>query len=302
MKTRMILLTAATAAILAGCNNDNEPAAGADGRTALQVSTTVTRATGSAFVKDDHIGHYLMNPLQNTVVGTYGNVDYKANDLLKFNPAAADKTIYLPVDGTACYAVAYYPYQANIGAVGTYQIDLSGQDAMTDLTGIDLMVAPMVTGLTKDNATANFTFAHKLNRLQLNLEAGAGLTAEDLAGIKVTLTNRYLSGACDVLTDGEAVVSVAETNDVVTNDLPMSVSADGKTAKALQFPMEADPECKLIFTLADGEVFTSSLATKVFEAGVQDIYTVTVQRTALGINAIITPWTDQTTPGGITAD
>ncbi|WP_455665055.1 fimbrillin family protein [Phocaeicola sp.] len=288
---KQALLVLASAALLAGCSNENnEGMTDPDGRVALEVSSGIdvrTRAHDDQWDKGDAIGIYMLNGTTPESV----NCKYTtAADAKEGSFSAADgQTIYFPIDGAKRDFIAYYPWQ-NIPAGSTaYSVDVTTQ---TTQKAIDLMGAAKVTGKDKNQPAVAFLFTHKLVKLYMTLKPdGSSLNANDLEGMTVTLTNQRTKATYDVLTNGSVTVDTSGELAVIT----LNTAADGTTAEGIVLPTGDTSGMLLTFALNGGETFTWAVhdaeLSKLFAAGSKYIYTITIGKTDLKVTSTVTDWT-----------
>lgn len=288
-KSNLILSTLLTLGVaLAGCSNDeNLPAA--DDRVALQVSSGIqTRAFDNQWEAGDKIGIFMLDNGQSTIADGYGNVPYEVESAgtggKAFSPAS--EVIYFPTNGDKRDFIAYYPYANKMKDNGTYDIDLTEQNPQKN---IDFMVAGKVTDKSRTDANVSFQFTHKLAKIVMDIEAGDGLSIDDLKNMKITLTGQPTKGTFNVLTDNE----VTAATDSKTG-IELLVNTDGTHAEGIVFPSENYDGMNFIFTTEsmgsyEWALSQSTKATK-FEAGKKYEYTITVHRTGLNVTSSITDW------------
>lgn len=261
-----------------GVNSENGQAT----RVALQVTSGIqTRATDTDWEAGDKIGIYMLN---GTETDTYLNVPYTtaaAGEDAAFAPD--DEVIYLPVDGTERDFVAYYPY-ANL-TDGVYAINLADQ---TDQSAIDFMQADKVTGKSRTDYRAAFSFNHRLSKIVVALRAGEGLTTADLAGLSLSLTGQPTAGTFNVIS-GTAAVPAADKGTIT-----LLTAADGTASEGIVFPSADYAGMEFVIATSSAGTYRWSLsdsqnATR-FEAGKRYLYTITVKRTGLDVKASINDW------------
>lgn len=275
--------------LLASCGSDREGAdTPADGRVALEVTSGIqTRAANAEWAKGDAIGIYMQEDGGTAIAENATNRKYVAQVTggnVAFLPEAG-QTIYYPIDGSIVDFTAYYPHQAL--ADEYYPVDVSEQ---ADQPAIDLMTA-VAEGHSKTNAAVAFKFVHLLTKLELVIEPGNGLTAADLAGIKVEITGQRTTGSYNLLYRAFGIDPTPES--IIT----LNTKADGKSAEAILLPNDAINNApvagrELVFTLkGNGEVLRWSIPDdKSFLQGDKNLYTITVNRTSLGVTSSIKDW------------
>ena len=281
--------------LLTGCGNNNGvETPGSDGRVALQVNGGIeTRATDTAWEKGDAIGSYMLKAGTTTLSEGAENRYYFTVDGSSTFAATAGQTIYFPVDGSTVDFRAYHPYRGTLSD-GVFALDVSSQ---TDLPAIDLMSAKVESTpeapLDKNHPAVAFTFRHLLTKLELNISAGNGISADDLQGLKVEITNQRTAGS--YAPHNELLGVASEPVKTIT----MNTAADGTLAQAILLPTTPTDGInpviagrELVFTLKEtGEVFRYPLPDdKGFLAGDKNIYNITINRTSLTVTAEVQNW------------
>ena len=289
-------------AVLAGCSNDENLPEGNDNdsRVALQVTSGIqTRAYDDRWEANDAIGIFALMPGTTEIAtdktsGTaQGNRQYSTleNALGTFNPADENATIYLPVDGSTRDFTAYYPYKPEM-AGSTYKIDLSNQAEQKD---IDFMVSTteQAEGSSKTKGiskTVQFRFEHKLSKVRLNIETGAGFKSDhsELAGMTVALTGQQTTADFDVLTDDEVTIAKGyEGIDLLTAE-------NGRTSEGIVMPSNDYDGMQFEFRIEGHEPYVWELNQSVnahkFDPGKEYIYNITIHKTAIEVTATIKDW------------
>lgn len=283
-KTFAAMLFAA-AFTLTACTNDDIPAQ--DNRVALQVTSGIqTRAYDNQWEANDRIGIYAFTEGTTTVADSYANIPYITQTSGADGTFAPDgMTIYLPTNGDARDIVAYYPYKQLSG--DAYEVDVTDQSSQKD---IDLMAAGTQTA-DRTAPTVEFSFEHKLSKIEITLQPGNGMTAADLEGLTVALTGQQTAGTFDVTKPASAVTVTTGTATPIT----LLTNTEGTFAEGIVLPSVDYNGMSLEITLADGEsVFTwplsSATESEKFEAGKKYSYTIKVNKTEINVTATITDW------------
>lgn len=290
-KTRLTLGLLALPFVFAGCSGDENLPGGEvnDGRVALQVSSGIqTRAFDNQWEAGDEIGIFMLNNGQTTVADGYDNVPYRVASAgtggKAFTPSS--EVIYFPTNEDKRDFIAYYPYSADKVANGVYNINLTNQDPQKD---IDFMLAGKVTDKSRNDANVSFQFTHKLAKIVMDIEPGAGVTSDDLKNITVSLTGQPTEGTFDVL-NGQNVTVTSTDKKAIT----LLANADGTHAEAIVFPSENYDGMSFAFATQaiGGYEWPLSQSTKAtnFEAGKKYLYTITVNKTAIEVTASIKDW------------
>lgn len=297
---RQSILMAAALLLLAGCSNDNEGAATpeGDGRVALQVSSGIeTRAYDKTWESGDAIGIYMLDG----ETAEAENCKYTTGTTGESGAFTADaaNTIYFPINGDSRDFAAYYPYRESIEK-GVYLVDVTTQ---TSQKAIDLMGAAKVTGKHKNDSKVDFKFAHKLVKLAMTIKPdGTSLTAEDMKGLKVEITNQPVKATCDVVKGGDVNVTTPVAPDRPV-DVELLTNADGTAAEGIVLPNTSTNNMYFRFTLKSmSESFiwniNSAEKSKQFQAGSKYVYTITVGKTAINVTSTVTDWTPGNGEGG----
>ena len=291
-----VALTAATI-LLAGCNNGENPFTKQTNDPAALTVTggiqALTRAHDAAWDANDAIGIFMFTTLTTTISEDAENRKYTTADGGgKFTPVTTptDHTIYFPITGQTDF-VAYYPWQSltkSTGGTYLYAVDVSTQ---TSQKAIDLMGAGKVVGKDKDHTAVAFEFTHKLVKIALTeIKPGEGLTAADLQGLSVKLTNQYTQATYDVVSGGQVTVNTTTPK----AGIALSVAADSRSAEAIVLPAASTAGMELVFALANGNTYTWSLnnATQSteFKAAHKYNYKIIISKKGLNVTSTITDW------------
>lgn len=292
-----VLLGAAFCTILllpTGCSNDSETSApDSGGRVPLQVSggiNVLTRAHDAQWDKDDLIGIYMFAAGKTDIAEGAANIPYKKTDSGDvFIPVNAP--IYFPIDGSNVDFRAWYPYQDVAGS--NWTADLTDQ---TSQARLDLMTAdaksdtqPGGTVYNKNQPTVRLNFSHRFTKLVLNITPGTGMSADDLQGLTVEITNQWKTATYDPESDAIGFEETSASISLLTN-------TGGTSAEAILFPDDLTGKAlptgrQLVFTLQDGEKFYWDIpAGKSFNAGEKNIYAISINRIGLEVTSEITDW------------
>lgn len=192
-------------ALLAGamvsCNTEDTASTTPNGKVAVQFTGGIsvnTRASGLAWADGDRIGIFMTGANQSlsadAIKEGVDNVCYQTSGSIAFSPISGGKTIYYPIDGDVDF-YSYYPYTT----VSNYKVALNVAD-QTNQEAIDFMYAK-TTGCNKATPQVDLRFSHMLSKLVLNVQAGNGLTQDDLNKLKVTIKDQNTTATFN-LADG----------------------------------------------------------------------------------------------------
>lgn len=296
----LILLGMAALAMIA-CNKDNNP--GSKDKVALDVSgikatiangtnassNVLSKATANPWNNNAAIGIFMMNTGAVTDAGGFNRQYITADGSGSFAPAAADQTIYFPIDATKKVDfTAYYPYASSLTYGTTVTLNLSDQ---SNQSALDFLVANKVTGKDKTDPSVALVFTHKLARIQLTMKAGTGVAASDLAGLTIKIGQMYKKAYYGV----PGMVLSAANEDL--GELNFNAITDGSLYVATVVPTTSSTApangCPMTITLANnaGSFYYTLFGGSIIESGKQYNYTVTLNRTGLTVTGTITDWT-----------
>lgn len=248
------------------------------------VSAIYTRAVNATWDAGDQIGVFALNGS----TADYSNMTYTTADGGgNFTPNAESQTIMLPYDGSSYTISAYYPF-TTAASGGIYAIDVSNQD---NQEAIDLLVAKPVSGVNKLSPVAALDFYHKLVKIVLTMKPGEGITADQLANIKVTISGQQTTANCDVINNDDIVVT-----STTASDITLLTSEDGTSGEAILLPAATTEGMVLTFNIPGAGEYTwkvnSAAKSKSFGAGNKYKYDITINKTSLIVNSSIEDWAD----------
>ncbi|MFR2525466.1 fimbrillin family protein [uncultured Alistipes sp.] len=298
MKNNSIYLILAVAAMsFASCDKNEQTNGGAaqDDRVAVQFTAGTLEVQPAAATRSEtpwarpgNIGVYMVEEASLGVVDAAANRNYLwVASQRTFSPLSPDQTVYYPVNGSRVRFAAYYPYQALTD--NCYKVDLTAQPSLNDQAAFELLWTGVTTAYDKTQPSVALNFDHQYAKISLSVKNGKGITKEELKQIVVTMTEMQLTADFNVLT-GE-ITPTGDVGELTFNRW----ASDGSGQTALVLPTQADAQRVVNFTLGS-DTFVWNIGEKEFDAGSEYSYTVTVNRTPLGIAASITDW--ETGEGG----
>lgn len=207
----------------------------------------LSRASGTEWDDDDHIGIYAFPSGKPWQEAAFLNVDYVNSETGAeglFKAAEAENAIMLPGNGSKLDFVAYYPYSATAITDFNVAVDITDQ---TDPSRIDVLYAK-AEGQDKTTPEIPLIFYHKLAQLVLSFSSADVV----LEGMKVSLNDVTTNGWLD-LTDGvvKQGADIGEITPVVTTD----ATGDTATASAFLLPGQEMTDLTIAVTLADGKKY-----------------------------------------------
>ena len=275
-------------ALLAGamvsCNTEDTASTTANGKVAVQFTGGIsvnTRASGLAWADGDMIGIFMTGANQtlsaDAIKEGADNVCYQTGGSVAFSPISGGKTIYYPIDGDVDF-YSYYPYTT----VSNYKVALNVAN-QGSLEAIDFMYAK-TTGYNKANPQVELKFNHMLSKLVLNVQAGNGLTQDDLNKLTVTIKDQNTTATFN-LADG---LIFDEGNPA---DIEMKAVKVGKRYEAILLPT-ASTTREIVFDLKNGHEapFIWKMDSDLKGGNLYNYTTVKLTRTGMALTGTIEAW------------
>lgn len=284
---KKILLLAALATMLSCSENvENVPTTSETDKLPINISTTLTRATDSAFEAGDKVGIFVINE-PNSLVAAGNYVDnmgftYSTN----WTP---DTPIYWLDKTTKADFYCYYPYAENVNTTSHAFMTKADQSSLEDYKASEFLWGK-VMGVAPTEDVVEITTNHTFSNMVVILKPGDGFSEQTLtAATKSVKICGVKTGAAINLTTG-----VATANGDVTNVTPY---LDGTQYRALIVP-QTTVEGTLVVVTVNGVDYTLSRS-MTFKANKQHKFTVTLNKVNNGVNVGIGGWeTDEEDYGG----
>lgn len=280
-------------ALLAGtmvsCGNEDSPMTQND-KVAVRFGGSInvsTRAAGVAWGDGDKIGIFMTGANQtlsaNSIKEGVDNVVYQTKGSASFSPVSSGKTIYYPIDGDVDF-YAYYPQTT----VDNYKVSLNVSD-QTALEAIDFMYAK-TPGCNKAMPQVELKFNHQLSCLILNVQAGNGLTTEELKDLKVTIKDQNTTATYN-LVDGTL------SDEGNPKDITMKTVKAGKEYEAILLPTTSKTR-QVVFDLDNGydAPFVWTMESELKGGSLYNYTTVKLTRTSMDIMGTIESWDEVKDP------
>ena len=260
-------------------------------RIPIDISTSITRVTETAFESGDRIGLYVVNRnddgSQNDLKPSGNYVD-NIRYTYSYNTWTPDETVYWKDDKTCADFYLYYPYQAAhvnenpvVFKVEADQSNINSYKNSDVIIGSTLNVAPSQT-------TVYIASKHVMSQVIIDLKPGEGFTDASLAAsdVKVTLNIPAVSANIDLATGKvEPIMNYDGESLTMT---PMTPYKDGNVYRVIVVPQEV-AQTNLIKVNVGGSDFLFSKDFN-FESGKSYTFNVTITKESSGLNATITGW------------
>lgn len=286
MKKLFTLVALATA--LVSCDNITiEALQPEEQKIPISISTTLTRATDSAFEQGDKVGIFVVNE-PNSLAASGNHADN-----VGFSYAGAtwnpDTPIYWLDQTTKADFYCYYPYAAGVDA-SAYTFNTKVDQSILANYKASEFLWGKVEAVTPTEEAVDITVNHSFSNALVILKPGDGFTEAKLAAATKSVK------ICGVKPNATINLStgVATATGNKTNVTPYFENGQ---YRALIVPQTTE-EGALIVVTVDGVDYTLTRA-MTFKANKQHKFTVTLNKVSNGVNVGIGGWeTDEEDYGG----
>ena len=283
--TKLFALALLAGAMVSCSTEDTAPSTQND-KVAVQFTGGIsvnTRAAGLAWADGDMIGIFMTGTKQplsaDAIKEGVDNVCYQSNGSIAFSPVSGGKTIFFPIDGDVDF-YSYYPQTT----VNDYKVALNMADQKSQ-EAIDFMYAK-TTGCNKAKPQVDLKFNHKLSKLVLNVQAGNGLTEDDLNKLKVTIKDQNTTATFN-LVDGLISDEGNPTN------IQMKAVQVGKIYEAILLPTNSTTR-EIEFDLDNDHdaPFVWKMDSELKGGNLYNYTTVKLTRTSVDMTGTIESWNE----------
>lgn len=287
MKKLFLLVTVFAAMISCSESLENTPATPETDKLPINISTTLTRATDSAYEAGDKVGIFVVNE-PNTLVASGNHVD---NMGFTYSTTwTPDTPIYWLDKSTKADFYCYYPYAENVSTTAHTFATKANQSQLADYKASEFLWGK-TAGIAPTEEAVNITTNHTFSNMVVILKPGDGFTDATLAAATKSVK------ICGVKTNA----SINLTTGVATatgNTTEVTPYLENGQYRALIVP-QTTAEGALVVITVDGVDYTLSRA-MTFKANKQHKFTVTINKVSNGVNVGIGGWeTDEEDYGGL---
>lgn len=283
---------AAVAATIVACSKNENPSPEVptppvvEEKIPINISTTITRVTDSAFEQGDRIGIYVVNePNELAVSGNHvDNMGFTYST--KWTP---DEEIYWKDQTTKAAFYCYYPC-GTPNSVTAYKFSTKADQSTLANYKASEFLWGKTDWMSPTESAVPITVNHMFSNALVVIEPGAGFTAESLAASEISVK------ICNIKTDASINLS---TGAVSASGAPTSIIPlnEGTYYRALIVPQTVEENALIIVTI-DGVNYTLTKGFT-FKVNTQHRFTVTVNKVNNGVNIGIGGWEiDETDNGG----
>ena len=287
MKKFFTLMAAVAAIVSCSDNVEDVPTTPESDRLPINISTTLSRATDSAFEQGDKVGIFVVNE-PNTLNASGNHADnigfaYAGS---AWNP---DTPIYWLDRTTKADFYCYYPYEEGVSTTAHTFTTKTNQSQLTDYKASEFLWGK-TSGIAPTEEAVGITVNHTFSNMVVILKPGDGFTEEKLAaatksvkicGVKPNATINLATGVATATGNATEVTPYLENGQY----------------RALIVP-QTTAEGALIVVTVDGVDYTLSRS-MTFKANKQHKFTVILNKVNNGVNVGIGGWeTDEEDYGG----
>ncbi|MBR0338930.1 MAG: fimbrillin family protein [Alistipes sp.] len=277
MKKFFTLMAAVAAMVSCSENLENVPATPETDRLPINISTTLTRATDSAFEAGDKVGIFVVN--EPNELATSGN----HVDNMGFTYSSVwtpDTPIYWLDKSTKADFYCYYPYAQVANTAAHSFATKADQSTLANYKASEFLWGK-TAGIAPTEEAVNITTHHSFSNMVIVLKPGDGFTTESLAAATKSVK------ICGVKTAATINLStgVATANGNATEVTPY---LDGAQYRALIVPQTTAGGALVVVTV-NGTDYTLSRS-MTFKANKQHKFTVTLNKVNNGVNVGIGGW------------
>ena len=286
MKKIFTLMAAVAAMVSCSENLENVPTTPETDRRPINISTTLTRATDSAFEAGDKVGIFVVNE-PNALVASGNHVD---NMGFTYSTTwTPDTPIYWLDKSTKADFYCYYPYAENVSTTAHTFATKANQSQLADYKA-SVFLWGKTAGVAPTENAVNITTNHLFSNMVLILRPGDGFTDATLAAATKSVK------ICGVKTNATINLSTGVAT-ATGNATEVTPYLDGTQYRALIVP-QTTTEGALVVVTVDGVDYTLSRA-MTFKANKQHKFTVTLNKVSNGVNVGIGGWeSDEEDYGG----
>lgn len=293
MKIREFGVAAAVIAfggLLCGCSvkqgNGDGDGNGVGREIPIHIATAVTRVADERFEDGDVLGLFVVNEPE--TLAASGN-QYDNEPLTFAGSALTSRELYYRDDRTVTDFYCYFPYRQTVEDVAALPFKVNADQSTPDgYNGSDFLWG-QTTGVMPSERLVNIPMRHLTSRLKVVLKPGAGWSADELAGAKVSVCGLNTEGFVN-LKDGSVEAGDSGEEIVARN-------YGGGVFSALVVPQSVvNAELVKIAVGTNEYVLRTSIDLR---PGLSHSCTVTVNKTGGSINVGIVGWeTDDNDYGG----
>ena len=251
----------------------------------INISTSITRATDTAFENGDKVGIFIVN--QPNALKASGN--YVDNMAFTYSGKwSSASPIYWKDETTKADFYCYYPYADNVSSIDAYPFSIKADQSTSANYKASDFLWGKTTGVSPTKEAVGITVSHLMSNIVIKLVAGAGYTESDMKSASVTICGLKTNSIINLTTG--AVSASGSATDITPID-------EGDQLRALVVPQSITNSDIIKVTIGD-KVYILNQSVE-FKSGKQHTCTLTVEGKNQGVNIGINGWeTDEVDFGG----
>lgn len=251
----------------------------------INISTSITRATDTAFENGDKVGIFIVN--QPNALKASGN--YVDNMAFTYSGKwSSASPIYWKDETTKADFYCYYPYTDNVSSIDAYPFSIKADQSTSANYKASDFLWGKTTGVSPTKEAVGITVSHLMSNVVIKLVAGAGYTESDMKSASVTICGLKTNSIINLTTG--AVSASGSASDITPID-------EGDQRRALVVPQSITNSDIIKVTIGD-KVYILNQSVE-FKSGKQHTCTLTVEGKNQGVNIGINGWeTDEVDFGG----
>lgn len=224
-----------------------------------------TRVDADGFEANDKVGVYVS--ATGSLAESGNMLDNEAFTYSSGNlTAPAGKEVYWGTPDVRLSVWAYYPYAESVSNNAAYPFAVAvDQSEAEDFYNSDFITAQK-TNLAPQAEAVNLTFNHSLSKIAITLEAGSGITAEELAAAEKSFSINGL------VTDGTIDLATGTATAGTTTATITPLESNGVNYEAIVYPQQGAVTFRMEM---DDDIYTYTTDVD-FEAALQYDYTLTI--------------------------
>ena len=251
----------------------------------INISTSITRATDTAFENGDKVGIFIVN--QPNALKASGN--YVDNMAFTYSGKwSSASPIYWKDETTKADFYCYYPYTDNVSSIDAYPFSIKADQSTSANYKASDFLWGKTTGVSPTKEAVGITVSHLMSNVVIKLVAGAGYTESDMKSASVTICGLKTNSIINLTTG--AVSASGSASDITPID-------EGDQRRALVVPQSITNSDIIKVTIGD-KVYILNQSVE-FKSGKQHTCTLTIECKNQGVNIGINGWeTDEVDFGG----
>jgi cytochrome c-type biogenesis protein CcmE len=283
MKKHLLLLACSLGLFACTGENEIEDVVPSPVKLPINIGVNIaTRATDTAFEKDDKVGIYVVNYSDSTTPGTLAaSGNHATNVAYTFADTCwtATNQLYWADQTTKADFYGYYPHTSTIANVSAHAVAvLTDQSSEANYKSSDILWGKK-SGVSPTSNAISLNLSHVMSNIIIYLTPGKGYTDDDLANATVTITGLKTTGTLNLATG--AVTPTGTAADI-------KPKSETGYKRALIIPQSVN-NAELIKVTVGSYSYTLTQSVT-FESNKQIKCTLTVNKVEGGLNIGISGW------------